>query len=116
MARQLEMTQEQEGDVLIFTFRGPLDALTLEQFDGTLGPVFRRRNARAVVDCSDLTFICSTAMGRIIEYHRQCCLGTGRMVICCSNRAVIKWFERLKVDAVVRILPTRAEALAALAE
>ena len=114
MARELSVAQNQVGDVLVFELSGPVDAMTMETFEGALGPVFRSRDARAVVDLSKLTYICSHAMGTLIEYHRQCCLGNGKIVIACSNKSVLKSFERLKADAVLTIVPDRDRAVATI--
>lgn len=116
MARQLEVMKEQQGDVYIFSVRGPVDSATLEMFDHTLGPIFRGRNARAIVDCSEMTYICSHGMGLLVEYHRQCCLGKGRIIVCAPTPFILKTFERLRLDAILKILPSREEALAALVE
>jgi anti-sigma B factor antagonist len=114
MARQLEVTKEQQGNVFVFSVRGPVDAATLELFDHALGPIFRSRNAKAVVDCSEMTYICSHAMGLLVEYHRQCCLGSGRIVVCAPSPSILKAFERLRLDAILKIAASREEALAAL--
>lgn len=115
MARQLEVIQEKVGNVLIFNIKGAVDGSTVEQFDKTLGPIFRQRKARAIVDCSELTYINSYGLGLFVEYHRQSCLGTGRMVVCSPKQTVTKWFDRLGISSVVTVVPSRDDALAVLA-
>ena len=112
MARELAIEQEQQGDVLVYSFRGPLDGLTVETFEQVLGPFFRSRNARGVVDLSGLTYICSHGIGLLIEYHRQCCLGNGKLVIACPNKSVLKSLERLRADAILTIVTDRDRAVA----
>ena len=115
MAQQLfDIVEERAGDILIFNVKGAIDGSTVERFDKTLGPVFRQRKARAIVDCTDLTYINSFGLGLFVEYHRQSCMGTGRMVVCSPNRAVTKWFDRLGISQVVTVVPSREAALAAL--
>ncbi|MFH0953558.1 MAG: STAS domain-containing protein [Verrucomicrobiota bacterium] len=116
MASKLEVTKEQAGDIIIFSVKGAVDAATVDAFDGVLGPVFRGRTTKGILDCSGITYLCSHAMGLLVEYHRQCCLGTGRIVICSPNRSVVSSMKRLKLDAILKILPTRQDALAAIAK
>lgn len=115
MARQLEVIQEKVGNVLIFNIKGVIDGQTVEQFENTLGPVFRQRTVKAVVDCSGLTYINSYGLGLFVEFHRQSCMGTGRVVVCSPNQTVTKWFDRLGISHVVTVVPSRDDAFAALA-
>ncbi|MBN1425726.1 STAS domain-containing protein [Candidatus Fermentibacteria bacterium] len=115
MASKLEVTKEEMGDIVVFSVKGAVDAATVNTFDGVLGPAFRSRNVRGVVDCSQVTYICSHAMGLLIEYHRQSCLGTGRIVVCAPSRSVASSLKRLRIDAILTVVPTRADALEELA-
>ena len=64
MAQQpFEVIEEQAGDIIIFNVKGAIDGSTVEQFDKTLGPIFRQRKARAIVDCSALTTSTASASG-----------------------------------------------------
>lgn len=111
---QLDITIEEQEGITVAHVKGPIDSATMDHFHKTFGALFRARNAKVVMDCTDLTYINSRGMGWLMEYHRQVTLGKGRLVLANPLPMILFSFQRLKLTDVIKTYPSVADALAAL--
>lgn len=106
--------EEQDG-VKIACVNGPVDGAHIDAFSGSVGAVCRNAGNRVILDLSGMNYINSRGMGLLIEFSRQASLAGGRLMLCSPRPAVRRNIELLRLDAVLEIFNTRAEALSAMA-
>ena len=111
---QLDITMEEQDGITIAHVKGPIDSATMEHFHKTIGPLFRPRNIKVVMDCTDLTYINSRGMAWLMEYHRQSMLGQGRLVLANPNPMILLTLQRIKLTDLIKAYPNVAEAVAAV--
>ena len=64
-----------------------------------------------IVDLTETTFIDSSSLGVLIGAHRRLLRLQGRLVVVCSNDAIVKTFRITGLDGVFTIVGTLDEAL-----
>ena len=69
-----------------------------------------RRGALAVIDLVEATFIDSTALGALVRAARQARPGSVR--VACANPDIVRIFELTRIDRLVPVYDTVADALA----
>jgi len=92
---------------------GEIDIFTAPEFKALLTEAIDAGRKLVVVDLTETTFIDSSSLGVLISAHRRLELREGRLVIVCSAREVRSTFKITGLDAVLTIVGTREEALAA---
>ena len=116
MAPQLDVATESLGNgTRVLALRGELDVATMPSLDEALaGAVRTDGTPRLLMDLSEVTFIDSTALMRLLTALRELNRRGGRMVLACSNPTVLRLFEVTRTDETFEIFPTRDRALGRL--
>lgn len=109
-----EVLVSQEGDVVVAVLRGPVDSATLDQFQDKVGPLCSRNAAKVLLDCRDLTYVNSRAIGLLMKYNRGLTVAHGKFALSNLNSKLVRTLELLQIGKSLSIYPTREEALAAL--
>ncbi len=112
---KLEVEVAEEKGMAVVTIKGPVDSATLNDFKSALDPVFRKSNARVVLDCSDLTYINSRAIGMLTKYRRRVYAHGGRLALCGLDRKIVRTLDLLGLDKVLRRYDSREDAIAGMA-
>lgn len=112
----LDVAIGREGDVSVATIQGSVDASTLELFKEKLDPLCLARPAVVLLDCRELKYLNSRAIGLIMKYHRSLMVSRGRLILCALNERMVKTLDLLQVGRSLVTFSTRAEALASLQE
>ncbi|MGD9873519.1 MAG: STAS domain-containing protein [Kiritimatiellia bacterium] len=105
--------EEQDG-VKIACVMGPVDVANIEVFSEKVGSLCRGASNKVILDLAGMNYINSRGMGLMIEFSRQAALVGGHFVVCSPRPVIRKNIELLRLDAVLEIFETRAEALAKL--
>lgn len=103
-----------DGNVAVAIVRGPVDSATIDLFKEKLDPLCLPHGARVVLDCKELTYLNSRAIGLLMKYQRNLMLTRGRFVLCGLNEKLVRTLELLQLGKSLVAYPTREEALAAL--
>jgi anti-sigma B factor antagonist len=116
MAPQLDVVSESLGNgTRVVALRGELDVATMPSLDEALsGAVRGEGTPRVLIDLSEVTFIDSTALMRLLTALRQLDRRGGQMVLACSNPTVLRLFEVTRTNETFEIFPTRDRALGRL--
>jgi len=91
--------------------RGEIDLFTAPEFKQRINASIERGTPLVVIDLTDTTFVDSSSLGVLIAAQRRQLARDGRMVVVCSNRAVMSTFRITGLEGVLEIVRTRAEAL-----
>jgi anti-sigma B factor antagonist len=112
MAPKLDVDTESLGNCTrVVALRGELDVATIPSLDEALGAVRVEGARKVLLDLSEVTFIDSTALMRLLTALREVERRGGQMVLACSNPTVLRLFEVTRTNQTFEILPTRDRAL-----
>jgi anti-sigma B factor antagonist len=113
MAPQLHVvTESLANGTRVVALRGELDVATMPSLDEALSVAVRVEGTpKVLLDLSEVTFIDSTALMRLLTAQRELERRGGQMVLACSNPTVLRLFEVTRTDETFEIFPTRDQAL-----
>jgi anti-sigma B factor antagonist len=116
MAPQLNVVTESLGNgTRVVALRGELDVATVPSLDEALSVAVRVEGTpKLLLDLSEVTFIDSTALMRLLTAQRELDRRGGQMVLVCSNPTVLRLFEVTRTNETFEIFPTRDRALGSL--
>ena len=110
----MRLKERLEDGFDVFALGGEIDM----HYAPTLRELFRAKlRARCpalILDFGDVQFIDSTGLATIIEYRRDAAQHGGIVCIAHLNSAVAPVFEVVRLDLVLAILPSVADAVAGL--
>lgn len=115
-APQLDVALESLANgTSVVALRGELDVATIPSLDEALSAAASEPGApRVLLDLSEVTFVDSTALMRLLAALREIERRGGEMVLACDNPTVLRLFEITRTDETFEILPTRDRALGRL--
>lgn len=117
MAVEFSATEVPVDDTTtIVAVRGEVDIFTAPEFKALIAGAIEAGRDVVVVDLAAATFIDSSSLGVLISAHRRLGLRDGRLIIACDVPEVRKTFSVTGLDAVLEIVDTRDDALAARGE
>jgi anti-sigma B factor antagonist len=116
MAPQLNVVTESLANCTrVVALRGELDVATVPSLDEALSVAVRVEGTpKLLLDLSEVTFIDSTALMRLLTAQRELDRRGGQMVLVCSNPTVLRLFEVTRTNETFEIFPTRDRALGSL--
>jgi anti-sigma B factor antagonist len=100
----------------VIAVRGEIDLFTAPELKQKLGEAIEGGRNQIVVDLTETTFLDSTALGVLIGAVKRLRSDSGRLVLVNVDVNIAKTFEITGLDQIFTILPTRDEAIAALAQ
>ncbi len=110
----LEIKRRKEGEILVFSLGGAMDAASVGSLRASLTPLLEEQGVRVLIDCVDLSYVNSMAMGQFAALNRACEANGGRMAICAISPNIMEVMKLLKLDKMLAIYPNQAAALSAL--
>lgn len=110
----LDVLVGQEGDVTVASILGPVDSATFDLFKEKLDPLCAKAGGKVLLDCRELTYLNSRAIGLLMKYHRALMVGRGHFVLCNLNAKLVRTLDLLQIGKALTLYPSREEALAAL--
>ncbi len=99
----------------VVAVRGEIDLFTAPELKSTLTDVIDAGKTGVVVDLGETTFLDSTALGVLIGAVKRLRSRDGTLTIVNTDPNIAKTFEITGLDQIFTILPTRDEAVEALA-
>lgn len=103
-------TEEVQGIAVITVSRSVIDVTNSEQFAMDLAEATRDAE-RFVIDLSNVQFIDSSGLGKIVTVVRKTKDARRSLAICCARPAVTVLFNMVKLHQIVQIFPGRDEAI-----
>jgi len=99
----------------VLAVRGEIDLFTAPELKGVLADAIEAGRIRIIVDLTDTTFLDSTALGVLIGAVKRLRSREGALAIVNTDENIAKTFEITGLDQIFTILPTRDEAVEAVA-
>lgn len=100
-----------DADTHVVAVAGEIDLFTAPEFKQRVSAPIDEGRTHVIVDLTDTTFIDSSSLGVLIGAHRRLRRLDGRLVIVCSNDAIVKTFRITGLDGVFTIVQRLDEAL-----
>ncbi|MBE2320040.1 STAS domain-containing protein [Solirubrobacter sp. CPCC 204708] len=100
-----------DADTHIVSVAGEIDLFTAPEFKQRVSAPIDEGRTHVVVDLTETTFIDSSSLGVLIGAHRRLRRLDGRLVVVCSNDAIVKTFRITGLDSVFTIVGRLEEAL-----
>ena len=100
-----------DADTHVVSVTGEIDLFTAPEFKQRVSAPIDEGRTHVIVDLTETTFIDSSSLGVLIGAHRRLRRLEGRLVIVCSNDAIVKTFRITGLDGVFTIVERLDEAL-----
>ena len=100
-----------DADTHVVSVTGEIDLFTAPEFKQRVSAPIDEGRTHVLVDLTETTFIDSSSLGVLIGAHRRLRRLEGRLVIVCSNDAIVKTFRITGLDGVFTIVERLDEAL-----
>ncbi len=116
MPPEFAVTEEPiDSERHVVAVRGEIDLFTAPELKQVLAETIEGGRSRIVVDLTDTTFLDSTALGVLIGAVKRLRSRDGALAIVNTDENIAKTFEITGLDQIFTILPTRDEAVEAVA-
>ena len=106
--------QGSEAGHHVIAVRGEIDLFTAPELKQALTDAIEGGEHRVAIDLTDVSFLDSTALGVLIGAVKRLRSRGGALAIVNTEPSIAKTFEITGLDQIFTIVPSRAEALAAL--
>ena len=104
---------EVKTDIIVFTFKGQLDAFSEKQFKTFISNTLEKGYQSFVIDLSKIDFLDSSGLGALVQTSKECKnLKLGFSVV--GNSRVSQTIKLVRLGDFINLKPTLQEALSSL--
>lgn len=108
--RECSIQIEQQGDLDILRLDGSLDAYSFPKLEQTLNELRDSQRNRVILDCTDLDYISSAALGALIGFARRAREQGGDLKLANLSPRIFNIVELLGFHKILEICETIEEA------
>jgi len=112
----MEITETQSGTVTAVALRGRVDSATAGALRERMSKLIESGLAQLVIDFREVAYISSAGFRTLLIVAKQSADAHGRLALCGVAGEVKRLFDMAAFTDLFLILPTREEAIAALAK
>lgn len=110
----MQIIEDKQGDVMVVGISDHLDTVTAPIFESRLLGLIDRGERQIVVDCGALDYVNSAGLKVFLLAAKRLEPLGGTLILCALAPAVYMIFEMIGFTRIMKIVPTRAEALRVL--
>lgn len=107
----MQIQEEQVGDILIISISEHLDTSTATQFESRMLGSIDRGERRILVDCAPLEYVNSAGLKVFLLAAKKLEAVEGKLVLCALAPSVLMIFEMIGFTRIMKIVPSREEAI-----
>lgn len=107
----LELSQRVDGDAVIVSVSGEVDAHTAPELDHLLSETVNDGCTRIVVDLSDVGFLDSTGLGVLVKALKRCRDSGGFVSVVAVHERIVKVFRITGLDGPFSVSDSVSKAL-----
>lgn len=107
----MQIQEERVGDVQIVTIDDHLDTATSTLFETKLLGMIDAGERQILVDCGPLKYVNSAGLKVFLLATKKLEPLKGKLVLCALSPSVLMIFEMIGFTRVMKVVPTREEAL-----
>ncbi len=112
--RVMKVVEQKDGNVVVLTVVGRLDATTWDVLQRKVDDLIGRGEKLLVIDGAELSYISSSGLRVLLVALKNLTDVSGRMAVCSLSERVRHVFEITRLTSAFEILATREEAVANL--
>ena len=112
----MDVTTERTDGVLSVRVEGRVDGSTVLAFHEAIEFSIEDADHTVILDCERLSYIGSAGLRAVLAIAKTVSNRDARFALCTLSDSVLQIFEKSGFDKIITIQPSRAEALAALAD
>lgn len=112
--KALSVAISQDGPITVAHVAGPADSENLEHWRQALERLTQTPGALVLMDCTELTYLNSRAIGLLLKYYRQLAFNRGRMAMFGVNTKLVRTLDLLHIGKELPLYESREAALAVL--
>lgn len=106
-----EQSRETEGDIQVLTVKGRIMQEDSPVFEEGLEEIMGEEKFRIVLDFTEMSHICSTALGVMVSMKRKARRNAGDIKIAVGEGAVKELLELTMLDKVFDLFDSRPSAI-----
>jgi anti-sigma B factor antagonist len=107
----MNISTEKDSQYFTISIDGDLDASSSIQLDNTLSEAVSKNESKILVDCNRLNYISSAGLGVFMSYLQDFDAKNISMVLYNMSDKVKNVFAILGLDELIKIVPTKEEAM-----
>lgn len=107
---QIDVSDSADGRICVVALAGKLDPLAVEQFDLVLNRLWDEGRRRYVLDLGRLAYVGSVGL-RVFVTLANRVRGNGYLGVCNISTPIRQLFDMTKISTLIRIFPSRADAI-----
>jgi anti-anti-sigma factor len=109
---QIEIALEKLPKGQAVTPRGRLDAVGTPAFTGTMEGLLKDGETTILIDCSELRYVSSMALGAFVDYGKRLAAANGAIAFAALNPQVRTIFKMVGFLTIFEVYDSRQDALA----
>lgn len=109
----MQIKEEKNGDVMVVTIDDHLDTSAAPLFEQRLLGLIEGGERKVLVDCAPLEYVNSAGLKVFLLAAKKLEPLGGQLIICSLAPSVLMIFEMIGFTRIMKIVPTREEALRA---
>lgn len=109
----MHVLDDHDGPTCVAFLKGSADLAHHEQFQKAMAEAEQHPSKFIVLDIRELTFLTSLAVGEILKLYKAKKKNGGNVMIAGANQYIDGVFKAARLNAVMPIVPTVDEAVAA---
>jgi anti-sigma B factor antagonist len=110
--RECIIEREQRGELDVLHLDGSLDAYSFPRLESTLNGMREEQRNRVILDCRDLEYISSAALGALIGFARRARESSGDLKLAGLSPKIFNIVELLGFHKILEICPDEEAAVA----
>ena len=110
----MQVNEEKQGDTLIMALEGRLDSTTSSDFEQKIVGAIHNNEKQIVIDLGGVDYISSAGLRAILIGAKQMNAGYGKLALCGLNEKIQEVFHMSGFDKILKILPSRDDAIASM--
>ena len=109
----MQLHEQKQGDVMIVTIDDHLDTAAAPGFEQRLLGLIEAGERKVLVDCAPLEYVNSAGLKVFLLAAKKLEPLGGQLILCALAPSVMMIFEMIGFTRIMKIAPTRADALRA---
>ena len=100
----LDITTTTEDNYTLIKLSGSADMLSVDKLDEELDAILKLSNQKLVVEMKELSFICSMAIGSLIQAYKRCRDQEIEMLLAAVQPAIFQMLEAAQLNRFFNIV------------
>lgn len=106
----IRLAKRTAGSATVVSVSGEVDVHTCSELQAYLIDLVDAGAGHVVADLSEVTFLDSSGLGALVGVNKRLAQSQGRLAVVCADPQVLRVFSLTRLDEVLTIQPTVADA------